>query len=178
VFKSIMLALLAVPMLLSSPHGFAANNLKPGLWEMTMQSEAMKDMPKISPEQLQQMRKMGIDVAQLQSGSIVNKVCITKEMAERDEMPQMNAKENACELQNVQRKGATYTAEMVCNGPTMKGRGMIKTVNASELSFSTTSSFKGTVGGRPVDERSDSSGKWLSADCGSIKPLQDPAQKK
>ncbi len=165
-------------MLLSAMPGYAAGNIKPGLWEMTMQSDMMKNMPKISPEQIQQMRKMGIDVAQLQSGTIVNKVCITKEMAERDEVSQMNAKETGCELKNTQRSGTTYTMDMVCNGPAMKGKGTIKTVYASDQSFSTSSTFKGTVGGRPVDDRNDSSGKWLDANCGSVKPIQDSMQKK
>lgn len=177
-FKSFIAALAAAPMFLLAMPGFAAGNIKPGLWEMTMQSEMMKNMPKMSPEQIQQMRKMGVDVTQLQSGTIVNKICITKEMAERDEVSQMNAKETGCELKNMQRSGTTHTMDMVCNGPAMKGKGTIKTVYASDQSFSTSSTFKGTVSGRPVDDRHDSSGKWLGANCGSIKPMQDPLQKK
>ncbi|MFJ7565341.1 DUF3617 domain-containing protein [Herminiimonas sp. NPDC097707] len=176
--KPLIAVLVAAPMLLLTMPGFAAGNIKPGLWEMTMQSDMMKNMPKMSPEQIQQMGKMGIDMAQLQSGAIVNKICITKEMAERDEVPQMSAKETGCELKNAQRSGATYTVDMVCNGPAMKGKGTIKTVYASDQSFSASSTFKGAVGGRPVDDRNDSSGKWLSANCGLVKPMQDPMQKK
>ena len=176
--KSFIAAFAAVPMFLLAMPGLAAGNIKPGLWEMTMQSDMTKNMPKMSPEQIQQMRKMGVDVTQLQSGTIVNKICITKEMAERDDVAQMNAKETGCELKNAQRSGTTYTVDMVCNGPTMKGKGTIKTVYASDQSFSASSTFKGTVGGRPVDDRNDSSGKWLGANCGAVKPIQDPMQKK
>lgn len=168
-FKSAAI-LMALSFLLSAP-AFSQSKMKAGLWEVTTQSSAMKNMPKIPPEQMAQMRKMGIDMSHLQTGAIVNKICITKEMAERQEVPQMNDKESGCQMKNQQSKGRGFTADMICNGPEMKGKGVIKTEFASESSFTVSSDFKGTAGGMPINDQTTTNGKWLSANCGSVKPL-------
>ncbi len=160
-------------LVLCTPPILAAGSMKPGLWEVTLQSSAMKNTPKISPEQIEQMRKMGINMAQLQTGAIVNKICITKDMAERENLLQMNHKEHGCEMKNQKRTSDGYTMELVCDGAQMKGTGTSKMVFASDQSFSTTSEFKGTMQGIPVNDRSDTSGKWLSADCGAVRPIRD-----
>ncbi|WP_382232711.1 DUF3617 domain-containing protein [Herminiimonas aquatilis] len=147
--------------------------MQPGLWEMTLQSSSMKNVPKISPEQIEKMRKMGVDMSQLQGGAIVNRICITKEMAARESLPQMNHKESGCEMKNQQRTSDGYTMGMVCDGAQMKGKGTVRTVLASDRSFSTTSEFKGTMQGVQVNDRTDTSGKWLSADCGSVRPITE-----
>jgi hypothetical protein len=162
-----------VLMLLCSIPAFAGSTIKPGLWEVTLQSSSLKNMPKISPEQIEQMRKMGVDMAQLQTGAIVNKICITKDMAERESLPQMNHKESGCEMKNQKRTSDGYTMDMICNGAQMKGKGSSKTVFASDQSFSTTSEFKGMMQEMPINDRTDTSGKWLSSDCGSVKPIRD-----
>ena len=71
----------------ASGTSLAAGAMKPGLWEMTMKSDAMKAMPALSPQQMEQMRKAGVNVPQMQAGGMVTKVCISKEMAERDQPP-------------------------------------------------------------------------------------------
>lgn len=171
-FKHFGFPVVAV-LLFCSISSFAAGSIKPGLWEVTLQSSSMQGMPKISPEQIEQMRKLGIDMSQLQTGAIVNKICITKEMAERENLPQMNHKESGCETKNQKRNSDGYTMELICNGPQMKGRGTSKTVFASDQSFSTTSEFKGTMQGVPVNDRTDTSGKWLNTDCGAVRPIRD-----
>lgn len=157
---------------------FAAGNVKAGLWELTTESAAMKNMPEISPEQIEQMRKMGVDLTRLQSGVIINKVCVTKEMAARDELPQMNHKESGCEIRNQQHTGSNYTMDVICDGPKMKGKGVLKTSFSGNESFSSSSEFKGMVNGTPINDRNSTSGKWLSADCGSIKPIPEMPPRK
>ncbi len=173
--KSVAVSIFALSTVSMVAPAVAAGNMKPGLWEMTTQSPMMKNMPKISPEQIEQANKMGIDISQLQSGAIVNKVCITKEMAERDEPPPMSGKEAGCEVTSQSRTGATYRMEMACSGAEMKGKGSSKTVfsNGGE-SFSSTSTFDGTVQGVPVNDHIDTSGRWVNADCGSVKPIRNP----
>lgn len=163
------LSLLSTPLL-------AEGKMKAGLWEVTTESGMMKSMPKISPEQMAQMRKLGIDMSQLQTGAIVNKICVTKEMAERQELPQMDDKESGCAMKNQQQKGMSYTADMICNGPEMKGKGVVKTIFTDDRSFNVSSDFKGTIGGMPVNEQTTTSGKWLGANCGSVKPVQRSAK--
>lgn len=165
-----LLLLVAVAMSLPA----AATNMKPGLWEMTTESAAMQNMPKLSAQQLEQMKKMGVDIAQLQGGAIINKVCITREMAERTNATQGMPEQTGCKPVNQTQSGSTYTVDLVCDGKDMKGKGRSKAVFSGDRSFVTESEFKGTMHGMPVNDRSKISGKWLANDCGSVKPIAPP----
>lgn len=163
----------------SLPAGaLAAGMMKPGLWEMNMKSDAMKNMPKMSPEQIEMMRKKGVNMPEMKDGGMVTKVCISKEMAERDAAPDMHPAQTGCQAKNYQRSGNGYSLDLVCDGPNMKGTGTVKGSFANAESFSSSYAFKGTAHGRPVDQKQDSSGKWLSADCGSVKPVDAMMKKK
>ncbi|QAU35420.1 DUF3617 domain-containing protein [Janthinobacterium sp. 17J80-10] len=153
-----------------SPAAWAAETMKPGLWEMSMKSDAFKNMPKMSAEQMAQMRKMGVNVPQMQDGAMVSRVCITKEMAEREQAP-MGRHDRGCQARNFQRSGNAYSSDIVCDGPDMKGTGKVKGTFAGDTGFTSTYDFKGTAHGRPVDNHHESSGKWLAADCGAVKPV-------
>lgn len=157
--------------LLCAAAAQAAGNMKPGLWEITTQSDAMQSMPKIPPAQIERMRKMGVDVPQFQNGAIVSKVCISKEAAERSQWPQPDQGNKDCKTGAPQQQGADYTADIVCDGPNMKGKGTLRASFAGNESFSSSTDFKGSAGGHPIQEHSVTSGKWLSADCGSVQPV-------
>jgi hypothetical protein len=163
---------------LLSASAWAAGPMKPGLWEMTLKSDAMKNMPKIPPEQMEQMRKMGVNIPQMQDGAMVTKVCITKQMAESDKPPVMERSDSGCEAKNYQRSGNSYSVDIVCNGQMMKGEGKAKGTFSSSESFTSTYDFKGTMHGQPVNQHHDSSGKWLAADCGNVKPIGEMMPKK
>lgn len=170
--------ILLFTLLSASAAGGAAGQTKAGLWEMTVKSDAMKHMPKLSPEQMEQMRKMGINMPQMKDDGMVTKVCISKEMAERDTLPEMTDKANGCQTRNMQRSGSSYSMEVVCDGPEMKGEGKAKGTFSGNESFTSTYDFKGTVHGQPVSQHHETSGKWLGADCGGIKPISDLIPKK
>jgi hypothetical protein len=148
-----------------------ADKIKPGLWEMTMKSDMMKNMPKIPPEQMEQMRKMGINLPDMRDGGMVTKVCVTKEMAAQDGPLMMDAKESGCQSKNYQRSGNSFSVDIVCDNPHMKGEGKARGVLSGGDSFSSTYDFKGTMEGKPVTQHHETSGKWLAADCGDVKPL-------
>lgn len=148
----------------------AAGQMKPGLWEMTMKSDAMKAMPKIPPAQAEQMRRMGVDVPQFQDGGMVSKVCITPQMASQS-APGLENMQAGCQAKNVVQKGNSYSADIVCSGDMMKGSGKVEGNHASDQRFISTYDFKGTVHGQPVSQRHETSGRWLGADCGSVKPV-------
>lgn len=156
----------------------ASGQIKPGLWEMTTKSDALKNMPKIPPEQMEQMRRMGIEMPQMQDGGMISKVCISKEMAERDQAPAIEQKEMGCESRNYRRSGNSYSADIVCNGKELKGEGRVKGTYASDQSFTSTYDFKGSMHGQPVNQRHETSGKWLGADCGNIRPMSEMLPKK
>jgi hypothetical protein len=161
---------------------FAAHaqvGVKPGLWEVTTQSSEMKELPKMSPEQTEQLRKLGVDIAKLQSGAIVTKICISKQMAERDPFPQIDQAQSGCKIGETHRTDSGYLADIVCDSPGMKGKGVVKATYASNESFTTSLEFTGTSGTRQIEyDRSDASGKWLGSDCGSLKPIGDVRSRK
>lgn len=163
--------------LLSLSTAWAAGQMKPGLWEMTMQSDALKNMPQIPPEQMEQMRKMGVNVPQITNGGMVTKVCITKQMAD-DYAPGMEQNETGCQSKNYQRSGNSYSVDIVCNGPDMKGQGKAKGSFNGDTSFTSSYDFKGTMDGEPFNQRQETKGKWLGADCGNVKPASAMMPKK
>jgi len=166
-------------LLCCSAAALAAGPMKPGLWEMTIKSDAMmKNMQKIPPEQLEKMKQMGINVPQMQDGGMVTKVCVSKEMADRDQPPEMNHKESGCEARNYQRTGSSYSVDIICDGPMMKGQGKAQGSFSGTDSFSSTYDFKGTAQGKPINQHHESKGKWLSADCGSVAPMDHMGMKK
>ncbi len=157
---------------------WAAGQMKPGLWEMTIKSDMMAAMPKLSPQELKQMRDMGIQMPDMQNGGMVQKVCITKEMAERDEPGMTDARDMGCEAKNYKSSGSRYSMDLVCNSADMKGKGTIKGVFSGDDRFTSNYQFKGVAHGQNVDQSHETSGKWLSADCGTVKPVGGVGKKK
>lgn len=148
----------------------AADGMRPGLWEILMKSDAAREMPDISPAQLEQMRKMGIEMPTKRDGGIVQRACMTKEMAARREPPG-TPRESDCKLKSQDHSGNTYRAEIVCDGPNLKGTGIMKGTYAGDTSYSSQYDFSGTSRGKPVSQHHETQGKWLSADCGNVRPM-------
>ena len=150
----------------------AAGKMKPGLWEMSMKSDAVKAMPKMSPEQMEQMKKMGINMPLMEDGAIKTKVCISKEMAEQDPAAITAAQHHSnCALKNVVQNGNEYSMDLICDGPELKGIGTVKgSFNGSDTVRSSYD-FKGTSHNRPVNHHTETIGKLLSSDCGDVKPV-------
>lgn len=160
-----------------SASAWAVDTLKPGLWEMTVKSDAMKALPKMTPEQMEQMRKRGVNMPLMQDGGMLMKICVTKEMAERKLPPQAGQAGSECKSKNFQRTGSTYSIDIVCDGPNMKGEGKGQGTFAGNDHFKSTYDFKGTAHGKPVAQHQETSGKWVGAVCGDVKPVGNAARK-
>lgn len=170
---------LSLPLLLCSmlylPSAMAASQMKPGLWEMTIKPGAPQNLPKLSPEQKERMRKSGVDISQLMDKGLALKFCATKEMVESDPTLIMERDKAGCEAQNY--KGSskndnyTYSADVVCKGPVMKGEGKVNGVFTGHEQFTSTYLFNGTRNGRPVQHHRITSGQWLADDCGKVAPM-------
>lgn len=174
--RTTTVSLLTCMLLGVSAAASAAEQMKQGLWEMTMKNEQMakqmEQLKKLPPQQLEQMKKMGINIPQSQDGAMVTKVCISKAMAERDHPP-VDRKESGCQSKNFQRSGSSYSVDIVCDGPNMQGTGKVKGTFSGNTSYTSTYDFKGAAHGKPVDQHMENSGKWVSADCGNIKPADE-----
>jgi hypothetical protein len=179
--KHCLLAL-ATTLMLALATGASAQTTKPGLWEITnkMQSssgemeKAMASMEKqlasMPPEQRKQMQdmmaKQGMSMGSSAGGGMSMKMCITKEMAERNELPQQQ--QGDCKTTQSPRSGNTMKFSYVCTQPPSSGEGVM-TFNG-DTAYTIKTATTTTVKGKAEKMTMDASGKWLSADCGNIKP--------
>ncbi|MGA2552695.1 MAG: DUF3617 domain-containing protein [Burkholderiaceae bacterium] len=140
---------------------------KAGLWEQTMTINFTQGGPQIPPEQLEKMKQMGI---QLPFGRpMVNKVCVTPEMAARNEPPRTMREQDQCHMSGFDMSANPISAEMVCEGDT-KGKGTLKVSHDAE-SYKGMMEFTGTdKRGTPIAMQGNFAGRWLGADCGDVKP--------
>ncbi len=146
-----------------------ASPMNPGLWEITMQSDQMRQQPQISPQQAAQMRKMGMNVPEMRNGGMVMKVCYTKELLAQSGVPSTQ-NDQECKPTNMSKNGDSFSGQVVCDGPNMKGTGTTQgTMTATN--FQLTSNFSGTMGGQPVNHKTQTSGTFINSNCGDVKPI-------
>jgi hypothetical protein len=166
--------------------GAHAQSTKPGLWEINtkMQSasgemeKAMANMEKqlagMPPEQRKQMQdmmaKQGMSLGTSGGGGMSMKTCLTKEMAERNELPQQQ--QGDCKTTQSPRSGNTMKFSYVCTQPPSSGEGVM--TFSGDTAYTMKMNTTSTVKGKPEKMSMDASGKWLSADCGAIKPITPP----
>jgi hypothetical protein len=165
----------------------AQSQLKPGLWEIShkMQSasgqmeqqmaQAQERMANMPPEQRKMMEEMmakrGVKMGSGGPGGMTVKVCMTKEMVERREMP---TNRGECKTTKQSMSGSTMNVAFTCVNPPSSGEGQF-TFNSPE-SYSMKMKVNTQVQGRPETMNMEGSGKWLGADCGDIQPPRMPAK--
>jgi Protein of unknown function (DUF3617) len=143
--------------------------VKPGLWENTM-TMTMAGMPQMSPEQMEKMKAAGIKMP-FMGGETKAKSCVTKEEIEKFGAPKPETqRQSGCEMQNFSRTASGYTGHMVCTGNMAATADFTVTI-LDPNHITSTMKMDGTMkNGKPVHMQMDSSGSFLSPDCGSIKP--------
>jgi uncharacterized protein DUF3617 len=151
----------------------AAERMKPGLWLIRIKSDAMTQMQQMSPQQMEILRQRGINP----DGTMESRVCMTKEMTERDRPP-VGKSQKDCHMDSFERSGNTYTVKMVCDGPNMQGTIVTKGVHSGLENYSWVSDMKGTAHGHKINSHQEGSGKWLGTDCGNVKPMPDYVKEK
>lgn len=177
--------LLAAAVLAACSLGASAQSIKPGLWEINNKMGGSPEMDKamaqmqqqlasMPPEQRKMMQdmmaKQGVNMGAAAGGGMSVKVCITKEMAESNQMPQQQ--QGDCKTTLGARTGNTQKMSYVCTQPPSNGEGEI-TYNGPE-SYAMKMKTNTTVRGKPQTMTMEGNGKWQSADCGAIKPIAVP----
>jgi hypothetical protein len=172
--KSFSLAIMV--MLLSASALAASPNLKPGLWEHTvnMTSEsgevgaAMKQMQEqlaqMPPEQRQMAEQMmaaqGITFGP--RGSTI-KVCLTAEDIAKSVLPH----DDDCQQDIVEQTAKRWRVKFHCPGnPPTSGEGEV--VFHSDTHYTGKATLETQVNGKPERMTMEQTGKWLSADCGDL----------
>jgi hypothetical protein len=135
------------------------------------QAEMQKQLAAMSPDQRKQMEQMmsGRGMAMGAQGNAV-KVCVSKEQAARPAEPQL---EPHCNRKDVQRSGNTVKFKFECTAP-RPSSGEGEWTFISDKAYTGKTVVTSEVKGKPQQMTMEMSGKWLSADCGDIKPRAMP----
>jgi hypothetical protein len=170
---------IAATLLAAASFAAAAQSMKPGLWEIhnksdnpqmaTGMAEMQKQMAQMPPEQRKQMEAMlaqrGVKMAGGADGAMVMQVCMTKEMVERNDVPM----QDGCRMTKQERSGNTLKMAFACTNPPSSGEGQV-TFNGSEA-YASRMTMRSMEQGRTDTITMEGAGKWLKADCGSVKPV-------
>ena len=149
----------------------AQQRIDPGLWSISVQSDALAAVSAIPPEQLDKLRALGVKIPKVTTQGLATQACITPEMASPERALTSAARKMDCSVSNTRFNGNTFSMDLACNNKHVHGSGTLNGTFASEREFTSSGRFKGTVDGVPVDQRASASGKWVGGDCGSVKPL-------
>lgn len=163
ILKVILVSALLSSALLLSTSANAAEQLKPGQWDMAVSMD-MPDMPQLSADQMAQMKQLGIKMPTAGEPMHVQQ-CITPAQASMKEPINASRGKDGCVVKNYKHSGNTASGDMVCSGD-IKGTGKFEMTLNSNTSYSSKWSMKGVAaGGHPFNQSSESSGKWVKATC-------------
>jgi hypothetical protein len=179
-----------LPILFAAALGVAClpvmgQTLKPGLWEIhnkmggnaqmdQAMAEMQKQMASMSPAERKQMETMmaqrGMQMPQAGAGGgMAMRICMTKEMVERNEMPM---EKSDCKITSQSKSGNTMKMAFSCPNPPSTGETQFTL--AGPEAYSSNITVKTVVDGKNETMTMDGSGKWLAADCGAVKPMGVP----
>lgn len=160
-------------------------SMQPGLWSIENKVGGNPEMEKamaqmqaqlaaMPPAQRKQMEAMmgksGVSMAS--SGAMAVKVCITPEMASRQQMPTQT--QGDCTSKIDSRTGNTLKVSFSCTNPVSSGQGVY--TFDGDKAYTMKMAIKSQEGGQTRNMTMDAKGQWLSADCGSVKPITLPTQ--
>lgn len=165
---------LVFPLLITTAYS-AEFNMRPGLWEITTTSDLLLLTQHIPPSQMKSIKDLanqyGFDMPEIEHGAAISKTCITQEMANKKTLPIFYQEELGCASKNTNRNGNHFAVSFTCNSADLKGNGAAVGNLTSPERFIGQTQFKGLVQGVQVNEKADVDGKWMSASCGSVKPM-------
>jgi hypothetical protein len=160
----------------------AAQDFKPGLWEIKQKPELdpqrqaqmeqmQKQMAALPPEQRKQLESMmsknGVSM-NFQGGELTLKSCVTREQADRAGIPKTEGK---CEHDS-KRTGDRMLVNFRCTHPASEGTNEITFLGTDH--YRTRSEVRVQRDGKTEVLRSTGEARYLGADCGSLKPQPQP----
>jgi hypothetical protein len=177
-FAALAAAAIAAPVM--------AQAIKPGLWEtsnkvggtsggkmqeaMAMMQQQMATMP---PEQRAKIEAMmGRQGVVVNNDGVIAKVCITPEMAARQQFPMQKQGNDNCDYQHGPMVGNTMKFSFTCSNPKGSGNGSATFTSPTAYASNTRMTTNATGASETVEIAS--TGRWLAADCGAIKPMAAP----
>jgi Protein of unknown function (DUF3617) len=174
---------------LSSAAVLAQPRIRPGLWEETVamktdnaQANAAMEQMKarlasMPPEQRAAIEKMmaGRGVGATPGGApSVMRVCITKEQIDRGFTPD---RDKRCSRMNVNTSGNVTTFDFACTSEHHNVTGHGTFTALGDKAFTVTTVADSTSQKVAMQMQSDVTGKFVSSDCGDVKPIEAPPAK-
>lgn len=188
-FQSPARSALCAVALLVGVSSVMAQALKPGLWEVQTKmqggepamaaemAQMQKEMANMPPEERKMIEAMmAAQGIKMQAGSdglnISMKLCLTKEMVERDHIPQQD--KSGCKYSYSPRLGSTSKFSFACKDSS--GEGVMTFASAQEYRSKLTIHHSDGPSKKPQTQEILSSGRWQGGDCGKVKPIEMPKQ--
>jgi hypothetical protein len=170
--------------------GVHAQTLKPGLWEVTLQSTSesglieksmesvRKSIEKLSPQQRRAYEaKMAQNATQFNAGNMTRKMCLNAEMAAKNAaVPHAGEiDKNGCTVADVSRQANTIRASFFCPYDEVHGERRVEfdSMNRHIVRDVNTMYLPMTTNGKSDLITAVSSLKFISSDCGDIKPAKE-----
>jgi hypothetical protein len=178
-------AALAVAVFAAQPA--LAQNIKAGVWEtnnkmgagggklqeaMAMVQQQMKNM---SPEQRARIEgAMASQGVVISNDGVVAKVCITPEMAAKQQLPVQQGGNGNCSFQHAPVVGNSMKFSFSCTNPQANGEGTATFISPTAYTSSTRVTTTATGASETVNI--ESTARWLGAECGAVKPIALPSK--
>jgi len=164
-------AALLVGMLPLAAQSGEKMNVKTGLWEITTQT-GMTGTPPIPPDVLAKMTPEQRARMQALSGSDRSHTaqsCVTEKDLEHGLEPQEN-RQSSCKVVSTNTTGTTQEIHMQCDNDHMKGTSVMKVVALDREHMQADMKMDAVSQGGPMHMTMHMTGKWVSSDCGAVKP--------
>ena len=143
--------------------------LRPGTWNISASSDLLSLVDQVPPDQRRHLgnlaKQYGFVMPDIKDGAASSRVCVTPDMAVKNELPTSYHRQSGCETRNAKRVGNQFTADLFCDGDQIKGQGRVDAILTNPETFTGTSTFKGLVHGVAVDEKATTSGRWIADSC-------------
>ncbi|RZL09880.1 MAG: DUF3617 domain-containing protein [Rubrivivax sp.] len=163
--------------------------IKPGLWEITTASqqidgqampdlgaqmaEQLKAMPPAMRQQIEaQMKSKGVQMTSGKNGDTAVRTCVSKESLDQN---RWQAAQGDCKNQITERSGKTWKWKVSCTQPPSQGEGSTTFISPEAYTNDMRMTMSGQ--GKPQTMTMKHTAKWLSADCGGLKPIVPPPAK-
>jgi hypothetical protein len=157
----------------------AAQDMKPGLWEQTNNatysdgkvqanmSDIQKMLGSLSPEQRQRVQQMaqqnGVDM-DLSNGALQSRICVTQEMIDRKQVPMQSGD---CSNKMTPAGANQLQVSFSCTRPHASGEGLM-TIDSPTTYHARMQVHNQDQPNQVVNM--DVAGRWVGADCGSLRP--------
>jgi hypothetical protein len=157
--------------------GYAQDNRKPGLWETSVQMQMPgmgipeDALAKMKPEQRAQVEAMMSSRMGPGAKPFVSKSCETAETLKKEQTYGADRGAQSCKTTQVSNSGSKHVIQISCDTGNGKSEGTMTIDTPDPEHFTGAMQMHVTTQGRSVDMNQKMTGKWVSSDCGDVKPL-------